>query len=147
MDTSQLYIEMCEEAAQVQSLLDKLETGHVIYLHELGREKLIGEGDFGWLENYANGSLCQQWVSDYWTTDRPSYHGKEGVWLPRVCELINLVDKENYQSPLEVFEHFNRFWAANPYQKNFSTKEQLWLAFTMFVSFQMKWDGQLWVND
>ena len=68
------------------------------------------------------------------------------VWLPLQDQLQEMV--ENVSSSYELLNCFYKF--VNPledvYTRQFTSMEQLWLAFVMKEKYGKTWDGEEWVN-
>jgi hypothetical protein len=154
MDTSEIYIKMCEKATEIQKQWRPDCGDHVRLLKPDGRIVLIVEhpnpqsyiAGVNWLVRIAFPES---------TGDNLDYKKIiKGIWLPRqdqLQEMINLWWKKygTYGVPLikGFYEFSMQFWQGPFMEKDGEfTFEQLWLAFTMKLKFKKVWNGNDWEN-
>jgi hypothetical protein len=76
----------------------------------------------------------------------------ELFWLPRIEDLIGMVDWEELKthSQMEYFNNFkNRYckemnWSLITFSEIFNTWDKVWLAFVSNELWNLKWDGNEW---
>jgi len=120
MDTSETYIKMCEKAEEIQeSYLEKCKQG--------------------WLRTSAVGLLVN--AIDYNGEVFTSY-GLNVVWLPHQDQLQEIY-LEPYRDRL-IVEEFYSWFEKLPFSPQFTSMEQLWLAFVMKEKYNKVWDGEDW---
>jgi len=123
MDTSPEYIKMCEKATEIQEIY----------------------------EEWPNGSVWFDGTDIVLQTGKLTDHPCEGdIWLPRQDQLQEIVKtrfgiEHDLESFLNVLEGWNPTGILDKYHKQFSTFEQLWLAFVMWVKFNKTWNGEEWI--
>lgn len=120
------YIEMCKEAKEIQK----------IYQDILNKENYeISEILEGWYVYDGNKVRllynCDIFISDF--EDKL----KECIWLPRQDQLQKIITTNKYFrfSLIELFYHF-----ANKNVPKFTSMEQLWLAYVMYIVYGKIWD-------
>jgi len=71
------------------------------------------------------------------------------IWLPRLAQLIEMAQQPGRRYDSVTMDFFN--WVKAPYGENqaspskqFSSTEQLWLAFIMETRYRKKWNGIDW---
>ena len=129
MDTSETYIEMCREAKEIQKKSKNYEWGDYIYLNmgEINSRVTIASSswrDLGELETW---------------------------WLPRQDQLQEMMIGHDVNQLLWDFICFVKhpigngcFDGDNEYVVQFTTFEQLWLAFVMKERWNKIWNGTKW---
>lgn len=169
MDTSRKYVEMSEKATEIQDLW-QYDDGD-FYLHRFTEENTSDKSKW-MIGKDINMTLCiscnvkdsygDQYVSEY----NPK---GENVWLPRQDQLQSLY-AENLQLDarglLEIITDLRDFCdpfdglgtmplpvavreaeREEKYVEQFTSLEQLWLAFVMKENFQKIWNGEAWAKD
>ena len=136
MDTSKEYIEMCEKAVEIQ-LLWAVEEGDFCTDRDFQCRTPVGCIDDG----QAVGEGEEQDIEDW---------QHECIWLPRQDQLQDMIQG----SQLEVIAGFTDWVFGLPeYQtvtptpcpsEQFTSMEQLWLAFVMSEKFGKFWNGEDW---
>jgi hypothetical protein len=122
MDTSEIYIEMCRQAEEIQDLQSHL-FGDFRYNHVFNDIQII---------NYHSSM-----------DDQEIY-----TWLPRQDQLQEIVFRE--PNPFIMLGRIFNFVRRNFQQgdedlkKLSTTWEQLWLAFVMKEKFNKTWNGEDW---
>lgn len=167
MDTSEQYIKLCERAEEIQKLRQWR-----YYDNDLLRETREGnfeEGDYIWVDSgiYLIGGDCYE-VQEYSRygleiasagyCEGYGFNVKKVIWLPRQDELQEMVDEGNVLELLSAFDCFiytdfkiapqnnliqRRFW--NLYVTQFTSMEQLWLAFVMKEKYNKTWENGKWI--
>ena len=130
MDVSLEYIKMCEKAEEIQEL--ELSTGV-----SAGDFVYTGEQVIVWCR------VCKRLDIDF---------KQDTIWLPRQDQLQEMVPTgEN----LEAFHvghgnqmryqlgQFTQDYGLD-YTNQFTSMEQLWLAFCMSEKYNKIWDGEIW---
>ena len=77
-------------------------------------------------------------------TVTPAYvkkHKKNDIWLPRQDQLQEMAE---YRSIGKNLELLSEFWNTKYCYDNFTTMEQLWLAFVMSEKYSKKWIDDEW---
>jgi hypothetical protein len=175
MDTSKKYIQLCEKAQEIQDLWQYDDGDFYLHrftennLSDQRFKDMIGKDIVMTLCISCNvkDSYGDQYVSEY----NPK---GENVWLPRQDQLQNILCfKDFYADDLimdtnglsELMIGFRNFcdpwegtgcmpqkvtviWCEKEeeYIKQFTSMEQLWLAFVMKENFQKIWDGEKWIS-
>lgn len=139
MDTSETYIKMCEKAEEIQSLRTM---------------KTLKNGDFYWCSwmgkavasRYKSGVEVMMQILDY-TSNLGGYN----CWLPRQDQLQKMVG--GFPDNINSFYLFcGEFAYPEPewvglcsYTQQFTSMEQLWLAFVMKKKYSKVWKDDKWV--
>ena len=151
MDTSKTYIKMCEKAEEIQKVW-----------HET-------KGDFYARYNTGKSAKpisvrCDVYISVHNKGRRIIYYQGERpripIWLPRQDQLQEMLPTPAQEFPngtegSEEKQHiifllsapykmFINNYYPEKYLDNFTSMEQLWLAFVMLKCFGKKWDGMNW---
>ena len=121
MDTSEIYILMCEKAKEIQKL-----------------------------KHYKDGDIFVNFVAGKWqkpniyTRGRviPYESGDYDVWLPRQDQLQGLVE----EMPMDYLERLLDIWIVMGCPEDNITWEQFWLSIVMKDKYNKKWDGNDWVS-
>ena len=123
MDTSETYIEMCEQAMEIQ---------------EIVKPKHAISGGFqngDWV--YCHTVYCLNNIP-LANSNRESY-----IWLPRQDQLQAMV-VENYVSHRKMFVCFG-YYCAEYGDINYSG-EKLWLMFVMYKKHNKEWVNGDWIS-
>lgn len=156
MDTSEQYIKMCEEATEVQGewipddwdychckteewvvVLSGYETDGGYYGHQTPSESKI---------SYYTGSC-----DDISAGDFKARH----VQLPRQDQLQEMMSGEWYgilnkffsfafEPEMDESDEPTVYWVAHSFTKQFTSMEQLWLAFVMKEKYGKVWNNEEW---
>ena len=142
MDFSKQYIKMCEEAKEIQEY-HKFETGDFIFdkiVKAIGIiiarsvQKIYFKlyPDIFILENNESPDCG---VIKIYIPDDP----QRLVWLPRQDQLQAIITTNKYFrfSLIELFYHF-----ANKNVPKFTSMEQLWLAYVMYIKYKKIWNNE-----
>lgn len=141
MDTTDIYIRMCEQATDLQELR-KEEVSH-----QSGANH--GKGEYTWFSHDAGVHSIRIYIfygTANWETD-------SGVWLPRQDQIQDLL-LEEYLSVFDLLWEFHEFCdttgkkypASNPHTWFFNSIEQLWLGFYMKAIYNKIWEGKTWTK-
>lgn len=107
---------------------------------ELQKEKFLVIGDYMWL----GGKYLQ--ISEACRVVTSLLHVCESgeIWLPQQDQLQKLVWRKNVQHTLLNFYNEVGFMNTKEYKYwlQFTTMEQLWLAFVMFENYNKIWDDK-----
>lgn len=141
MDTSETYIKMCEKAAEIQALKPKKDeynynewsdfsVGSVFW-----DERVVVIGTINQLEG-----ICDDCVR---------HTSKNLIWLPRQDQLQEMLNIK-LESMLGDFYNaigvlWEAGWTLREEYEQFTSMEQLWLAFVMKEKYNKIWDGESWV--
>ena len=136
MDTSETYIKMCEKAEQIQAMRNKVSDSWAY-------ENNWKEGDFYCEPGLGSGfhSGCES--GEYGLLDYSTR-----IFLPRQDQLQEMV---NYFGVLDKLKRFTNFVedTMDPYFQEdrieFTSMEQLWLAFVIEECFSKRWNGADWI--
>ena len=139
MDTSEIYVKMCEAAKEIQEACPI---------------------DFKGYKPLFNGITYDENAGDVFY-----YRGERKVWLPRqdqLQEMLQYNDSKLIWRKIDMFHHFcypGRDLSTMPhpcqmtaveshelYIEHFTTMEQLWLAFVMYEKYGKKWNGEAWIK-
>ena len=129
MDTSKQYIKMCEKAREVQ------------------RRWVTKEGDvYSWLETRFSVEIPR---IDRWCEGCAEERGltmpNNAIWLPRQDQLQEMVGEEY---AINLLYDFHRFYnTKEDYPSQFTSMEQLWLAFVCKEKYQKIWKNEKWVKE
>jgi len=137
LDKSAEYIRMCEEAKEIQKDIPDFDDGDFYYQYP-------GEGVYAWGGKWSRVGGVYIAGVDMW----PSSDTKV-VWLPRQDQLQETYYRMDIQLDYRVITDMNGFIKENlEYVKQFTSLEQLWLAFLMFRKYGKVWDEEKeeWVN-
>ena len=169
MDVSKKYIQLCEKATDIQDLW-QYDDGD-FYCHRFTE---LNVTDKRFKDNIGKEivlTLCCSCnvIDSYGSTYVSEYNPKgENVWLPRQDQLQSFY-AENLQldarglleliTDLRDFcDPFDRLGTMplpvavreaekeEKYVEQFTSLEQLWLAFVMQENFQKIWDGEEWIS-
>lgn len=135
MDTSEIYIKMCD-CPEVQdgwkvSVGDWYMYEDVHYKEQ--RLEILGTDDG------ANLSIFQA-------------HKDENTWLPRQCQLQDMMGDISQIGINVLVNKFYVFCLETTYKEgylttaHFETMEQLWLAYYMFEKHKKAWNGEKWID-
>ena len=122
MDTTERYIKMCEKAEEIQTLIDMFQLGNFLWR---GKAYLY------------EGCVC----------DKVPYFKVEEVWLPRQDELQDMIIKVvDYETTAVLENRFHKFlvWLD---EWDFTSMEQLWLAFVMREKYNKVWNEEEWIEE
>uniref|UniRef100_A0A6M3KXM3 Uncharacterized protein n=1 Tax=viral metagenome TaxID=1070528 RepID=A0A6M3KXM3_9ZZZZ len=135
MDTSEQYIKMCEKAEEIQASR-KFECGDCMVTGDnlIMIRRLSDEGD------YFLASLLPRGHNFLLISN------KNVIWLPRQDQLQEMVIDADY-----AMSYLTRImdWAGitlAKYLLQFTSMEQLWLAFVMKEKYGKVWDGEKWTS-
>jgi len=128
MDTSEIYIKMCEVAEEIQGACPI---------------------DFKGYKPLFNGITYDENAGDVFY-----YRGQRKVWLPRQDQLQEMVEiKDKLRSPLHILFFAFRAFVQNgdedawwDFRDEYKSFEQLWLTFVMQEKYEKKWDGEAWIK-
>jgi len=170
MDVSKKYIQLCEEATEIQDLW-QYDDGD-FYLHRFTENNLSDQRFKDMIGKDIVMTLCiscnvkdsygDQYVSEY----NPK---GENVWLPRQDQLQSFYAEKNIQLDakgsleliIDIRDFCDPFYRLGTmplpvavreaekeekYVEQFTSLEQLWLAFVMQENFQKMWDGEKWIS-
>jgi hypothetical protein len=136
MDQSRKYLAMCAAAEEIQDYFNNRDNriGKTMYSYE--RE---GEIPIGVINIDANKLFCKE-----------TEPGANPIWLPTQEELQDICKGESIFETLNDF-HLFVFTDSNGGKvfktretAQFTSAEQLWLAFLMYSTLQKRWDGEKW---
>lgn len=117
MDKSEQYIKMSDKAKEIQAL----------------RPEWNGEGDDG-----------EWWISK---AEYQSHTPQDAIWLPRQDQMQEILKKRNTPLLMDftiwVYEE-NKEGGIYDKENQFTSMEQLWLAFVMKEKYKKTWDGENW---
>jgi len=126
MDTSKEYIKMCEKAVEIQH--EELLKGDYVVINE--KTELIAD-----TMHYSPAEL------------------DTAIWLPRQDQLQEMVmDKFKGSSLYSMIDEFDWFCSESglvftDYAEQFTSMEQLWLAFVMKEKYNKTWNGEDWIQE
>jgi hypothetical protein len=136
MDTSKKYIKMCKEAEEIQNYRDKslLQDGDFIFLgHDITDEEGIS----------VYSDEMKNWIAKIEVFF---------VWIPRQDQLQEMIsfkpwNEDDNREPLHrLFFEFRKFvqWDDEDswwsFKDDFTSFEQLWLAFVMREKYKKEWN-------
>jgi hypothetical protein len=155
MDTSETYIKMCEKAVEIQALRkpysnerhpdlfvdgDVLFVDGKIYIYAIKSVTLRDWQD-------ANGKVLYIATAE---DGRGHYNKRKVVWLPRQDQLQEMVKRGR-----EKFFPYNLLWRlyraistnakGNIHNSEFTSMEQLWLAFVIKERWNKVWNNEDWI--
>ncbi len=135
MDKSKKYINMCEQAKEIQSLWKR--------------------EDYDWFVDIGTTDACRiNYCNDAYYEIDPEI---EAIWLPRQDQLQNMMGIELHthvknNGLVDKFRIFY-YWEQDDFEPNadikqFESMEQLWLACVMYYKFHKDWSNTktAWVN-
>jgi len=135
MDFSKQYIKMCEEAKEIQNFWEP----HIDdYVYDENGKSWAGSCIY---------VLGNEWAWIEGNKDFYEYKKQHKViWLPRQDQLQAIITTNKYFrfSLIELFYHF-----ANKNIPKFTSMEQLWLAFVMYMKYNKIWDNEKekWIKE
>jgi len=130
MDTSEIYIKMCEKAAEITGKWNPF---------------CRGQNDYWWAEVESDlnaRGICMK-IAEW------GAHTKY-VWLPRQDQLQEMVGGRNALGGFTWWVYHTEKRIAgeaiipNDYSEQFNSMEQLWLAFVMKEKYNKVWTGNAW---
>ena len=128
MDTTPEYIKMCVAAVEIQALAPGRD-GTYFEEHNFIADEL--------------GNIAKEDNGYYYMLS-----GEKHIWLPRQDELQEMVKESSLSESLTAFYHWNYdigfIWKSD---KEFTSMEQLWLAYVMQELYQKTWNGSDWVKE
>lgn len=137
MDTSEVYIKMCEKAEEIQELRVPTTTQSPYSFWQ--------EGDYYFLDKEPSV------YSFHWSP----HHISNAVWLPRQDQLQEMVRSETTigtatakpESSWQLSQRFwNWLWSKEEIVSD-KSMEQLWLAFVMKEKYGKVWNGDFWAPE
>ena len=135
MDFSKQYIKMCKEAKEIQEIYQNT------FKKEDNEVNNILEGWY--VYNGKNVILLHN--NEFFISDLKD-ELKKYIWLPRQDQLQAIITTNKYFrfSLIELFYHF-----ANKNVPKFTSMEQLWLAYVMYIKYKKIWDNEKekWVKE
>ncbi len=146
MDTSETYIKMCETATEIQPHLDNDGVGgtwvggNILYHVAPMNQPHDRDGYYQVTDERA----IRQCKS---CGNREEYvKASKAIWLPRQDQLQEMVggNPESLINDLNDWLEWIDFTIYNEYAKQFTSMEQLWLAFVMKEKYNKTWDGEQW---
>ena len=139
MDTSEIYIKMCEKAEEIQKT-------HILIYSDLCVAWYTGE--FYEPKGYRIGYYLQDNLVKRIDSNE-TFVKQTLIWLPRQDQLQEMVKREYKESPQAglwyVFQKFVTYRIVNIEEDDLPSWEQLWLAFCMVEKFKKVWNGEEWV--
>ena len=130
MDTNKTYIKMCEKAEEIQAIRPLNPKQFTLHL---GTQGIITRlASFYYVYNYKNRE------HKVW-------------WLPRQDQLQDMVKRGVKKFfPYNLLWRFYRAISSNAkdniYKPEFTSMEQLWLAFVMKEKYNKIWNGEEWIK-
>lgn len=159
MDTSEIYIKMCEKVEEIQKNW-KPQVGDYIWR----KYTLFGEeiDNQIWEKDELKEIIIlhfQSSVDGYWSACNKDgeerifktpedLYKKVSIWLPTQDRLQEIV-WEGYDHIAKLHRLWELLNFAQKHYDNtghFASMEQLWLAFVMKEKFNKSWDGNAWIN-
>lgn len=143
MDTSETYIKMRLAAAQWLGMGCKPETD---IMANAGRDLSLGSPLILRVETYKRIS------GDVWLDLKGDYYYDSGVGACQLEGQDQLQEMINYFGLLDKLLKFAKFAQDNidPYfeedKHEFTSMEQLWLAFVMKEKYNKVWNGEVWIE-
>lgn len=141
MDNTPKYIKMCEKAKRIQNIRQGSDVGDRIDDWWQSGDFIYSKDD-EWVFNVCDVRHCAA-STGYFDEDNL-------VWLPRQDQLQEMVWRENAQHTLldftncvgALFDERDKHWLQ------FTSFEQLWLAFVMHEKYGKHWDNEKeeWIN-
>ncbi len=138
MDTTEVYIKMCEKAEEIQVLAPKITGSPYDYdtkPNELGSFYFKNK-DIEILHYDNDTSMCM--VGSYGEEDDTK------IWLPRQDQFQEMLNYSNVQSLVSDFNGFVHYFDTKLgfYTARFNgSMEQLWLVFVMKEKWGKQWNG------
>jgi len=129
MDTSETYIKMCEKATEIQTSQQDMGFIHGDYYYE---------------------PASRNWDIIYDSHKSYVYGIPLCIWLPRQDQLQEMLSLHNLWAKTLAFEFFLRkegSYDIKSYAFQFTSMEQLWLAFVMKEKYNKVWNGEDWVKE
>lgn len=133
MDNSEILMKMCEKATEIQKKW--IPSGDDVYL-----ERDATDPDNDHLRNLEinDQNLCSSSIVNSIK--------KTGIWLPRQDQLQEMIAKDGKCDCLDcLVSGLHNFHYSHTRPPNFTSMEQLWLAFVMKEKYGKRWDGADWV--
>jgi len=135
MDFSKQYIKMCKEAKEIQEIYQNT------FKKEDNEVNNILEGWY--VYNGKNVILLHN--NEFFISDLKD-ELKKYIWLPRQDQLQAIIttNKHFRFSLIELFYHF-----ANKNVPKFTSMEQLWLAYVMYIKYKKIWNNEKekWIKE
>lgn len=154
MDTSETYIKMCEKAKEIRALWQPREGDYYVYSSKPAMVALTPAKEFIPFDHRA----CEIGM----VTSLPFLPDRKYlVWLPCQDQLQEMLGANAYELLDSIYEFCGDFeiypylvapggardcLGQNDYTRQFTSMEQLWLAFVMKEKYNKIWDGEDWVE-
>lgn len=155
------YIKMAEKATEIQEQFKEIDSGDIIRLNR-DLDYQFKSGDILHRGDWINGEKDEGYYRIYDGYDgSQSFSRDDFTWLPSQNRLQDMmIDRfQEHKYPLwQMMYVFNNFIACPPlrhrkkyvdwlrkYVTQFTTLEQLWMAFIMERKFKKIWNGEDWV--
>jgi len=122
MDTSKYYILMCGKAKEIQELRREWKEGDIFSRGHIDFNKIC----------YVSCDALTSWY----------IRRNDDIWLPRQDQLQEMINKNNF----EAYKEFE-LWYLNADIKQFTSLEQLWLAFVMKEKNNKLWNRKKWIKE
>ncbi len=159
MDTSEVYIKMCEKAEGIQKKWNPLPGDFIHHKFTLFGEEInhkiwpqipMWEINIVWFRSEIDSYFaCTDEKGNNRIYKHPTDMKRETcIWLPRqdqMQEMINSTDISNLFD--KFFSYYTLNWSvrSTPWWNNISF-EQLWLAFVIKEKFNKIWNGEKWIE-
>jgi hypothetical protein len=149
MDTSKTYIQMCDKAKEIQE--EWIPHGWDYCYCVQGKQVVVLSGyetDGGY---YGHGVDTDPWEENKPNEIICSGSSNIHIYLPRQDQLQKMIKRGD-----AVFFPYSLLWRLyraispdsknNIYNPNFTSMEQLWLAFVMKEKYNEVWNGEEWIK-
>ena len=157
MDTSQKYIKMCERAEEIQKIYQQVlnrnrrrytcfnSSGYCFYRHH---DTIIEEARID-LKGWVVARVKQEYTFEiqfHCIDDVLNWKDslKECIWLPRQDQLQKIIFINEIEELCIDFNNWCGWFTQRKreYAKLFTSMEQLWLAYVMFVKSNKIWNSE-----
>lgn len=141
MDTTEVYVKMCEKAEEIQRSWNH--TGGDVFFIKEG-EFIFGEpAEGGWVANEGDVVYSSSYEFPENGESTNKYYHDLYIWLPRQDQLQEMcwTLTDTKWTPFFALTVARDFANEHPFQ----TMEQLWLAFVMKEKYGKVWSGEEWI--
>lgn len=143
MDRTKEYQRMCKAALEIQEKWDRLPGDYVynIAMEEIiifNRQTTIPEYTISYTtEGHSRTMTNEEWCKSI------------NIWIPRQDQLQDMIivphTHENKPEIMHKLDTLNAWMHAHkPGTYQFTSGEQLWIAFVMLLNYNKAWDGKEW---
>ncbi len=137
MDTSELFIKLCEKAEEIQGVWNPEDGDFYVDMYS---------APAGTESNHVEISHCCPCADEDGRGTTEAVPMGRDIWLPRQDQLQEMVFNGSLLNLLYDFQSFVKLNQLPSYAACFTSMEQLWLAFVMKEKYNKIWSGTEWIK-